>query len=205
MGSDQKNRIKIQKYLTESANVKRQVSELCCESILSAANIIAESFKTGHKLLLCGNGCSAADCQHMATEFVSCLTKDFARPGLPAVALTTDTSLLTAYSNDTGFEGVFERQVQALGNKGDVLIAISTSGNSENVIRAIKIAQATEMHTITLTGYGGQLAQIADVVISVPSKNTQYIQESHLAIEHIVCELVERAVFIDGGSASDIS
>ena len=205
MGTEKKDRVRVREYLLESAAVKQQVSNRCLDSILAAADLVANSFRAGGKVLLCGNGGSAADCQHMATEFVSCLTKDFARPGLPAVALTTDTSLLTAYSNDTGFEGVFERQVQALGNKGDVLIAISTSGNSENVIRAIKIAQATEMHTITLTGYGGQLAQIADVVISVPSKNTQYIQESHLAIEHIVCELVERAVFIDGGSASDIS
>ena len=134
----------------------------------------------------------------MAAEFVSRLTKDFERPGLPAIALTTDTSFLTAYANDVGFEGVFARQVQTLGKPGDVLIGISTSGNSPNVIRAVEAALAANIHTIALTGSGGRLAEIGDVVISVPSANTQHIQEAHLAIEHIVCDLVERCLF-DGG------
>jgi len=131
----------------------------------------------------------------MAGEFVSRLTKDFERPGLPAIALTTDTSFLTAFANDCGFEGVFERQVQALGKAGDVLIGISTSGNSTNVIRAVEAAMAAEIRTIVLTGSGGRLAEMADIAISVPSVNTQYIQETHLAIEHILCHLVERDVF----------
>jgi D-sedoheptulose 7-phosphate isomerase len=136
----------------------------------------------------------------MATELVSCLTKDFERPALPAIALTTDSSFLTAFSNDTGFEGIFERQVQALGKTGDVLIGISTSGGSKNVIRAVKAAQASDMQTIAITGNGGSLLEITDVAISVPSGNTQYIQESHLAIEHLLCELVEREMFGDGQS-----
>ena len=188
-------RDRVREYLLESASVKQQVSDKCTDSILAAGALISETFQAGGKMLLCGNGGSAADCQHMATEFVSRLTKDFERPGLPAIALTTDTSFLTAFSNDSGFEGVFERQVQALGKPGDVLIGISTSGNSVNVIRAMKAAQASEMHTISLLGCGGRLAEISQVAISVPSTDTQHVQEAHLAIEHILCELVERDMF----------
>jgi D-sedoheptulose 7-phosphate isomerase len=146
-------------------------------------------------VLLCGNGGSAADCQHKATELVSRLTKDLERPALPAIALTTDTSFLTAFANDYGYEGVFERQVQALGKPSDLLIGISTSGNSANVIRAVAAAQAAAMHTIVLTGNSGRLAGMATIAIAVPSANTQHIQEAHLAIEHLLCELVERALF----------
>jgi D-sedoheptulose 7-phosphate isomerase len=177
--------------------MKRQVAEECLEAILAAADLIADTFQSGGKVLLCGNGGSAADCQHMAAEFVSRLTKEFERPGLPAVALTTDTSFLTAFTNDCGFEGVFERQVQALGKPRDVLIGISTSGNSPNVIRAVEAAHAADMCTIALTGSGGRLAGMVHVAIAVPSPNTQYIQEAHLAIEHILCELVEHSLFRD--------
>ena len=188
----------VRAHLAESAELKRRVSEQCTESILRAANLIADTFKSGGKVLLCGNGGSAADCQHMATELLSRLTKDFERPGLPAIALTTDTSFLTAFSNDCGFEGVFERQTQALGEAGDVLIGISTSGNSPNVIRAVDAARAANMHTIALTGQGGRLEGKSNIAIAVPSTNTQCIQEAHLAIEHILCELVERHVFGTG-------
>jgi len=191
-------RSRIQQYLLEGAEVDRRVSDECAESILTAANLIAETFRSGAKLLLCGNGGSAADCQHMATEFVSRLTKDFERPGLPAIALTTDTSFLTAFSNDIGFEGAFERQVQALGKPGNLLIGISTSGNSINVIRAIEAARASKIHTIALTGSGGRLAEMTTIAVSVPSTNTQHIQEAHLAIEHILCELVEMDLFGNG-------
>ena len=195
MGTNEQDGVRVREYLLESASVQQKVSDSCVESILAAGNLIADSFRSGGKLLLCGNGGSAADCQHMATELVSRLTADFVRPGLPAIALTTDTSFLTAYANDTGFKGVFERQVQALGNPGDVLVGISTSGNSENVIRAVEAARGSKIHVIALTGISGRLGEMADVAISVPSTNTQFVQESHLAIEHILCELVERAVF----------
>ena len=181
----------VQVHLLESGEVKRQIAEKCTDSILAAADLIAETFRSGGKVLLCGNGGSAADCQHMAAEFVNRLTEDFERPGLSAVALTTDTSFLTAFANDCGFEGVFERQVQTLGKPGDVLIGISTSGNSTNVIRAVEAAVVADMRTIVLMGSGGRLAGMANVTISVPSVNTQYIQEAHLAIEHILCGLVE--------------
>ena len=146
-------------------------------------------------MLLGGNGGSAADCQHMAAEFVSRLTKDFERPALPAIALTTDTSFLTAFANDCGYDDVFARQVQALGKPGDLLIGIRTSGNSPNVVRAMAAAKAAQMRTLALTGDGGQLRRMADVVVAVPSANTQHIQEAHLVIEHILCELVENALF----------
>lgn len=184
-------RRRVQAHLLESAEIKRKVVDRCLDSILAGAQLIAEAFRSGGKVLLCGNGGSAADCQHMAAEFVNRLTKDVERPGLPAIALTTDTSFLTAFANDYAFDGVFERQVQTLGKPGDVLIGISTSGDSANVVRAVEAARAAEMRTIALTGSGGRLPEKADIAISVPSANTQYIQEAHLAIEHVLCDLVE--------------
>jgi D-sedoheptulose 7-phosphate isomerase len=195
MQPDVDRRDRARAHLLESAEVKRRVVEQCLEAIFSAAHLIADTFQAGGKVLLCGNGGSAADCQHMAAELVSRLTKDFERPGLPAIALTTDTSFLTAFANDCGFEGVFARQVQALGKVGDVLIGISTSGNSPNVIRAVEAAQVAHMRMVVITGSGGRLAGMAHVAIAVPSANTQYIQEAHLAIEHILCDLVERHLF----------
>jgi phosphoheptose isomerase len=182
-------------YLQESADIKRRTAEECEDAILAAADLIAQTFRAGAKLLLCGNGGSAADCQHMATEFVSRLTKNFARPGLPAIALTTDTSFLTAFANDCGFDGVFERQVQALGRPGDTLLGISTSGNSPNVVRAVRAARTAGLRSIVLTGAGGLLASLADVAIAVPTTDTQHIQETHLAIEHLICWFVERDLF----------
>jgi phosphoheptose isomerase len=190
---------KIENHLLQSAEIKRQTAASCAGSIAKAADLIAKVYLSGRKLLLCGNGGSAADCQHMAAEFVSRLSKDLDRRALPAIALTTDTSFLTAFSNDCGFEGIFERQVEALGSAGDVLIGISTSGNSSNVLRAIEAARKRNMGTIALTGNGGRLATMADVVIAVPSTDTQYIQEAHLAVEHIVCELVEFVLFREPG------
>ena len=187
----------VTKHLKESSLVKGQVIKECMAQILAASKLICTTFSSGGKVLLCGNGGSAADCQHMATEFVSRLSKALERPGLPAIALTTDTSFITAYSNDYSFEGVFERQVQTLGKPGDILIGISTSGNSVNVVNAIRAAKSAKLHTIALTGSDGRLAKIAHVGICVPSSNTQYIQESHLAIEHILCELVEINLFGD--------
>jgi D-sedoheptulose 7-phosphate isomerase len=185
-------------HLRESACVKERTADTCLPSIVGAADLIAESIKNGGKLLLCGNGGSAADCQHMAAEFTSRLTSEFVRPGIPAIALTTDTSFLTAYANDFDFEGVFARQIQAIGKPGDVVFGISTSGNSQNVIRALESAKALGMATIGLTGAnGGQLRAFVDACVCVPSDNTQHIQESHLAIEHVICHLVERALFGD--------
>ena len=185
----------IRRHLSESVVVKQSAIAACSDAIVQAVQLIIDSFRAGGKLLICGNGGSAADSQHFAAEFVSRLTKDFDRPALPAIALTTNTSVLTAYANDVSFEGIFARQVEALGKPGDVLFGISTSGNSGNVIRAIETARAAHLRSIALLGQGGQLAILADVVIAVPSRDTQYIQETHLAIEHIVCALVEQELF----------
>ena len=182
-------------HLMVSAEVTRHTAEVCLESIAAAAEMMAASFRAGGKLLLCGNGGSAADCQHLAAELVSIMEKEFQRPAIPAIALTTDTSFLTAFSNDFGYERVFERQVQAHGKPGDVLIGISTSGNSPNVLCAVEAAQGLGMKTIGLTGNGGRLASVADLAISIPSSDTQQIQETHLAVEHILCDLVECHLF----------
>lgn len=192
---DVSSRIEIEAYFRESAEVQRRTGEMCAEAILSAAALIAESFRSGGKLLLCGNGGSAADCQHMAAELVSRLTAEFVRPGLPAIALTTDTSFLTAYVNDCGFEGVFARQIEALGRPGDVVMGISTSGASRNVLCALEAARAGGMETIALTGSRGPIRDLATVAIEIPSPQTQHIQEAHLAVEHMLCSLVERSLF----------
>ncbi|MCU0541876.1 MAG: D-sedoheptulose 7-phosphate isomerase [Oscillatoriaceae cyanobacterium Prado104] len=189
-------------HLLDSAEIKRQIAQHCLDSILAAAHLMANSLANGGKLLLCGNGGSAADCQHMAGELVNWLNKDFQRPGLAAIALTTDSSILSAIANDSGFETIFERQVQALGKPEDVLIGISTSGNSPNVVRAVIAAQKIGMKAIALTGDSGKLSAIADVTIAVPTNNTQYIQEGHLSIEHILCSLVEQQLFSKGETTS---
>jgi D-sedoheptulose 7-phosphate isomerase len=186
---------RLQAHFRESLEVTRQALEQCAEAMLAAAELMAESFLSGGKVLLCGNGGSAADCQHVAAEFVSRMTPDFVRPGMPAIALTTDTSFLTAYANDCGYDGVFARQVQALGKPGDVLIGISTSGNSANVIEAVELARERAIRTIALTGNGGHLRDRVDVAITIPSTNTQYVQEALLVVEHTLCDLVERHVF----------
>lgn len=188
-------RNKARKRLLESADVKKRVAEDCLESILEAAQLIVDTFESGGKVMICGNGGSAADSQHMAGEFVCILNKSFERPALPAIALTTDTSILTAHANDMGFEKIFKRQVNALGKAGDLLIGISTSGNSPNIFAATKAARSANIRTVILTGSNGKLKKIADVAICVPSTMTQYIQESHIAIEHILCELVEHHFF----------
>lgn len=186
----------IEESLNESAETKKLILEKCSADIHKAADVIKECFTNGGKLLLCGNGGSAADCQHIATEFVIRLSHDIKRPGLPAIALTTDTSNLTAGGNDIGFENVFARSVEAFGNKGDVLLGISTSGNSQNVLNAFAKAKEKGMTTLSfLGGNGGKLKSVSDNSIVIPSSNVQRIQEGHITVAHIVCEIVEREMF----------
>lgn len=164
------------------------------DAVVEAGRITAVSMKHGGKLLVCGNGGSAADSQHLVAEFVARLTVD--RPALRAIALTTDTSILTAIGNDYSYDNVFERQVEALGQKGDVLLAISTSGNSKNCVRALKLAKEMGLTTVAYTGNdGGGMKAIADINVIIPSGVTMNIQESHLALEHIFCMVVERFYF----------
>ncbi len=164
------------------------------ETVVEAGRITAEAMKAGRKLMVCGNGGSAADAQHLVAEFVSRLTVD--RPALRAIALTTDTSILTAIGNDYSYDNVFERQVEAIGQQGDVLMAISTSGNSKNCAKALKLAKKMGIHTLAYTGNkGGAMAELAGLNVIVPSDTTMNIQESHLALEHIFCMVVERYYF----------
>ncbi len=188
------NRQTIAKEHFERAARTFGAAEQCIPSLLEAADLIAASMKNGGKLLICGNGGSAADSQHMAAEFVSRLRIDRPRAALSAIALTTDTSFLTAYSNDEGYEGVFARQVEAHGKKGDVLLGITTSGTSKNILRAFEEAKKKGVVTVALTGPKGLKAD-ADCVIAVPGEDQQCTQEAHLAVEHIICELVEDRLF----------
>jgi len=182
--------------LVESSETKIEIQHKCMEQILAACEVLVNSFKNGKKLLLCGNGGSAADCQHIAAEFVIRLSHKVDRPAIPAIALTTDTSYLTAGGNDIGFENVFARGVEGLGSQGDALLAISTSGNSENVIKAVNMAKKKGLKVIGfLGGTGGLLKDLVDVAIIVPSSNTQRIQEGHITIAHIICELTEDELY----------
>lgn len=187
----------IRDRLQKSAETKQKTALQCADAIEAAAELMAASLKNGGRILLCGNGGSAADCQHIAAEFTSVLTHDFVRPALSAIALTTDTSFLTASANDFGFEGIFARHVEALGRSGDVLVALSTSGNSPNVLRAVQRARDLGLQTIALTGERGGLGDLADVAIRVPSNTVSHIQETHIAIGHVLCELVEMSMFSD--------
>ena len=178
--------------LVESAAVKTQTAKLLSEAAEHAAVAIVTSLQQGGKLMLCGNGGSAGDSQHLAAEFVATLDHRNPRDGLAAIALTTDTSLITAFSNDFGFEGIYDRQVATLGKSGDVLIAISTSGNSENVVRAAQVARDKNITVIAMTGQeGGKLAGVADILLNVPSQKTMHIQEAHIALGHAITASVE--------------
>jgi D-sedoheptulose 7-phosphate isomerase len=182
--------------LIESSETKIKIKDQLQPELLKAVEILSDCYKNGNKLLLCGNGGSAADCQHIATELMIRLSHHIKRPALPAIALTTDTSNLTAGGNDIGFENVFARNVEGLGNKGDVLLAISTSGNSPNVIKAVEMAHKKGMKVIGfLGGNGGKLKDAVDLPIVIPSSNVQRIQEGHITVAHIICELVEQTLY----------
>lgn len=160
----------------------------------AAAEKVTQAYRKGNKTLLAGNGGSAADAQHLAGEFVSRFYFD--RPGMPSVALTTDTSILTAIGNDYGYDKLFERQVQAQGVSGDVFIGISTSGNSENILKALAVCKKKGIFSIGLTGQsGGKMKELCDICISVPSVETPRIQEAHILIGHIICCIVEMNLF----------
>ncbi|AGR70820.1 D-sedoheptulose 7-phosphate isomerase [Burkholderia pseudomallei] len=187
-------------YITNSIAEAQRVmaAMLADERLLATVQKVADaciaSIAQGGKVLLAGNGGSAADAQHIAGEFVSRFAFD--RPGLPAVALTTDTSILTAIGNDYGYEKLFSRQVQALGNEGDVLIGYSTSGKSPNILAAFREAKAKGMTCVGFTGNrGGEMRELCDLLLEVPSADTPKIQEGHLVLGHIVCGLVEHSIF----------
>ena len=182
--------------LVESSETKLKMQKACSSDILSAVDLLVNAYKNNGKVLLCGNGGSAADCQHIATELMIRLNHQISRPALAAIALTTDSSNLTAGGNDIGYENVFARNIQGLGSKGDVLIAISTSGNSANIIKAVDMAKQKKLKTIGfLGGSGGKLKTMVDIPILIPSSNVQRIQEGHITVAHIICELTELELY----------
>lgn len=188
----------IRESLEESAATKKAILNLCLDDISNAVTILRDALKKDNKILFCGNGGSAADSQHLATEFTIRLNHDIKRKGLPVISLTTDTSALTAGGNDFGFENTFARLVEALGRDGDVLVAISTSGNSENIIRAAKKAREIGIYVIGFLGKdGGKLKDHCDLPVVIPSDNTQRIQEGHITIGHIIAELVELELYAE--------
>ncbi|MGR8978625.1 MAG: D-sedoheptulose 7-phosphate isomerase [Gammaproteobacteria bacterium] len=186
----------IYRQIDEARQVMRSMSEddRIIAALEGAAKACVRSLREGGKVLLAGNGGSAADAQHIAGEFVSRFLID--RPGLPAIALTTDTSILTSIGNDYGFDRLFERQVQAHGNAGDVFIGYSTSGKSLNILNAFEEARRRQLICVGLTGNkGGPMRELCDYLLEVPSGNTPKIQEGHLVLGHILCGLVESALF----------
>jgi D-sedoheptulose 7-phosphate isomerase len=187
---------RIKQQIRNSAELKQKLleSEPLLSGIEKAATAIISAFRDKKKLLLAGNGGSAADAQHIAAEFVNRF--NFDRHGLPAIALTTDTSVLTSIANDYSFDKIFARQLETLGNAGDVFIGISTSGNSRNLVEAIKICRKEKIVTIGLTGSsGGQMKDLCNICIQVPSDETPRIQEVHSLIGHIICFIVEEELF----------
>jgi D-sedoheptulose 7-phosphate isomerase len=190
---------RIREHFAESAQLKSDAKEGLAPVIARAAGILTECLFADGKILACGNGGSAADAQHFAAELVGRFERE--RPELPAISLATDTSLLTAVANDYSFEQIFAKQVRALGARGDVLLAISTSGNSGNVIAAVEAAHARDMHVIALTGKGGgrmtELLRPADVHLCVPHERTARIQEVHLLIIHCLCDAIDATLLGD--------
>ena len=179
--------------LEQSITVKRQTITENIETIVAGAEMLIDCLVSGHKIMIFGNGGSAADAQHIAAEFVNRFQIE--RPPMAAIALTTDSSILTSIGNDYTFDDVFTKQIRALGRKGDIAWGISTSGNSKNVVSAIQTAKEIGLHTMGMTGRGGELAQCAQTVYAVPSDVTARIQETHITIAHILCDLVDRMLF----------
>ena len=174
---------------------KRSCVESNVDNIIKAADMLTACLAAGGKVLIFGNGGSAADAQHLAAEFIN--RYQIERPPLAAIALTTDTSVLTSIGNDYHFNDIFSKQIRALGKKKDIAWGLSTSGNSPNVVRAVKTAQKMSISTIGMTGRGGELAECADLVLAVDSDNTARIQETHVTLGHILCELLERKLYPD--------
>jgi D-sedoheptulose 7-phosphate isomerase len=189
----------LRRSLADSIAAKEDFYRVHKQKLFQLVDWVVDCFRSGNKLMVCGNGGSAADAQHLAAEFVNRFLIN--RMPLPAIALTTDSSILTSVSNDFSYDDIFAKQVEALGKRGDVFLGISTSGNSPNVLRAVEAARRIGVRTAALTGgSGGLLAAEAELVLTVPSEKTPHIQEAHLWIEHMLCWLVDERLF---GSLQD--
>lgn len=187
----------IEQHLQRSIDTKKAIltNDELKNKIVKVAELCVQALNRGNKVIFAGNGGSAADAQHLAAEFVSRF--NFDRPGLASIALTTDTSMLTAIGNDYGFIKLFSRQLQANGCEGDVFIGISTSGNSANIIEAVEMAKEKSIHTVALCGAQGKLPEMCDIALDMPSTCTPYIQESHISVGHIICGIVEETIFAE--------
>ena len=180
----------LKKIIEEHEQAVAALKKNCLQELIQMAEICRQAIKSDHKILLCGNGGSAADSQHIAAEFVGRFVKE--RKGLPSIAFTTDTSVLTAIGNDYGYDEVFRRQVEALGREGDVLIGISTSGNSANIVRAFEQAKKQGLKTLAFTGQkDSKMSELADVTLKVPALVTARVQECHIMIGHMICEYID--------------
>lgn len=185
---------KILKAFEESVTVKQKFIEENLDMVVEISKLLAATFNRGHKLILFGNGGSATDASHIAGEFVNRFKKE--RPGLPAIALNTDIAVITSIANDYDFSDIFARQIKVLAQEGDVVIAISTSGNSPNILKAVDVARRKKLKVIAFTGLkGDKLAAKADHAFVVPSRNTARIQETHITLGHVLCQIVEEILF----------
>jgi D-sedoheptulose 7-phosphate isomerase len=185
---------KILKAFEESISIKEKFVKGNVATIVEASKMIAQAFHEGKKLLLVGNGGSATDASHIAAEFVNRFKKD--RPGLPAIALTTDLAVITSIANDYDYSEIFARQLKSLSEEGDVLIALSTSGNSANILKAMDVAKRKKLRTIAFTGSRGEkFASRAEISFIVPSDNTPRVQETHITLGHVLCQMVEEILF----------
>lgn len=187
----------VERNLREHIEVIQSSIQKQLDTFETIADVMVEVFRNGNKIMICGNGGSAADAQHLAAEFVSSFQHGLSRKALPAIALTTDSSILTAFSNDFDFEGIFARQIEGLGRHGDLLVVLSTSGTSRNCIRATEVSQSMNIKTLALTQEYSELSGLSDFALVVGSEDTQRIQEAHIFMYHTLCELVERKLMLD--------
>lgn len=192
---DSQSEMNLEKFITHKiVEAEMTINALrlnCYQDIMDSALLIANCFKNGGKVLICGNGGSAADSQHFAAEFVSSFSKKIKRRSYPAIALTTDTSIITAYANDFSFDGIFVRQIESLGQRGDILIVFTTSGSSGNCLMAVDQAKKQGLKSLAFTCLGGEITKKVDLSIKVPSNDTQHIQECHVVAYHVIAGLVE--------------
>lgn len=188
----------VRQYMLGTIRTQQETLAQCHRDIVEVAVLLVRRYRQGGKLLLCGNGGNAATCEHIAGELVSALNHDVERPGLPALPLSQTSSTLTGHANDFDFSLIFERQVEAFGQPGDVLIGISTSGSSKNVAAAMRLAQRRGLHTVGLLGMdAGAVSEASDLRVRVPSRSTQFIQEAHMAIGHMLCAFVEESLYTE--------
>jgi len=189
-----KLKAKIKKYVSESNSVSFKTVELSEQEIINASILLGKTLKSGNKIMICGNGGSASDSSHLAAEFTNQFSDNISRHGLAAISLSSDSTFITAHSNDFSFETVFSRQIESLGKENDVLLGITTSGKSKNILKALEQANSMNIKTILLTGNNTILNKLASITINIQSENTQYIQESMLQIEHLLISFVEEII-----------